>query len=490
MVAYLSKSDASEGFNQIIDFLNGSLIKYALTVNLNIYASYIKQFWTTVAVKKVNDIIRLQAPVDKKKVVVTEAMIREALRLDDAEGVECLPNEEIFAELARMGYEKPSTKLTFYKAFFSSQWNLVRNVDSPTKFYMYPPFLQLMIRNQVGDLSTHTTKYTSPTLTQNVFANIRRVGKGFSRVETPLFEGMIVEQHVAEGDTDEVHGKGVNAGVVAEGDVSAAHDEVPTVDEELSIPSPTPPTLPLQPSQDIPSTSQDDGIPMDLLQTLLDTWGMIAEMDQDVDVFLEETKDVADDAKDDQDESDETEPAEVQEVVDVVTTAKLIIEVVTAAIETITTAGILVKEPKLLKKQVQIKQNEQYARELEAELNRTIDWDEVIDHVNKKAKEDHAVKRYQALKRKPRTEAQAIKNMMIFLKNVAGFKMHYFKGMYYDDIRPIFEAKFYTNVAFLQKIKKKHAKCLMLLVKELVLLSQDDAVRLMLASQIDAAKLS
>nr|GFB73516.1 hypothetical protein [Tanacetum cinerariifolium] len=80
MVAYLSKSDASEGFTQIIDFLNGSYIK-------------------------------LQALVDKKKVVVTEAAIREALCLDDAKGADCLPNEEIFAELARMGYEKPSTKL-------------------------------------------------------------------------------------------------------------------------------------------------------------------------------------------------------------------------------------------------------------------------------------------------------------------------------------------------------------------------------------------
>nr|GEW47786.1 ribonuclease H-like domain-containing protein [Tanacetum cinerariifolium] len=64
---------------------------------------------------KVNDITRLQALVDKKKVVITEATIKDAVRLDDAEGVECLPNEEIFAELAIMGYEKPSTKLTFYK---------------------------------------------------------------------------------------------------------------------------------------------------------------------------------------------------------------------------------------------------------------------------------------------------------------------------------------------------------------------------------------
>nr|GEU91685.1 putative ribonuclease H-like domain-containing protein [Tanacetum cinerariifolium] len=70
---------------------------------------------------QVNDVTRLQALVDKKRVVVTEAAISEVLRLDDAEGVDCLPNEEIFTEFARMGYEKPSTKITFYKAFFSSQ---------------------------------------------------------------------------------------------------------------------------------------------------------------------------------------------------------------------------------------------------------------------------------------------------------------------------------------------------------------------------------
>nr|GEX43847.1 hypothetical protein [Tanacetum cinerariifolium] len=208
-----------------------SSIKYALTVNPNIYVLCIKQFWTKVAVKKVNDVIRLQALVDKKKVVIAEATIRDALRLDDVEGVECLPNEEIFTELARIGYEKPSTKLTFYKAFFSSQ-------------------------KQVGDLSTHTTKYTSPAPTQKVFANMRRVGKGFSGVKTPLVEGMLVAHEVGEGVADEVHDEGVPAVRVAtEGDVSAAYDEVPTADEEPSIPSPTPPTPPPQPSQDIPSTS-------------------------------------------------------------------------------------------------------------------------------------------------------------------------------------------------------------------------------------------
>nr|GFA37091.1 hypothetical protein [Tanacetum cinerariifolium] len=99
MIAFLTKSDASEGFDQIVDFLNAHPIQYALMVNPPIYVSCIKQFWDSVSVKKTNDVVRLQALIDRKKVVVTEDSIRQDLRLDDADGVECLPNEEIFAEL-------------------------------------------------------------------------------------------------------------------------------------------------------------------------------------------------------------------------------------------------------------------------------------------------------------------------------------------------------------------------------------------------------
>nr|GEX31596.1 hypothetical protein [Tanacetum cinerariifolium] len=75
---------------------------------------------------------------------------------------------------------------------------MVRNVDSPSKFLMYPRFLQVMINAQVYDLSSHTTKYTSFVLTQKVFANIRRIGKGFSGVETPLFDTMLVQPQVQD----------------------------------------------------------------------------------------------------------------------------------------------------------------------------------------------------------------------------------------------------------------------------------------------------
>nr|GFC50019.1 xylulose kinase-1 [Tanacetum cinerariifolium] len=118
MVAFLSKSDISECFDQIMDFLNSHTIKYASVVNPTIYVSCIKQFWATATIKKVNDVVQLRALIDGKKVVILEDIIRRDLHLDDADGVECLLNEEIFKELARMGYEKPLPKLTFYKAFF------------------------------------------------------------------------------------------------------------------------------------------------------------------------------------------------------------------------------------------------------------------------------------------------------------------------------------------------------------------------------------
>nr|GFD20647.1 hypothetical protein [Tanacetum cinerariifolium] len=116
--------------------------------------------------------------------------------------------------------------------------------------------------------------------------------------------------------------------------------------------------------------------------------------------------------------------------------------------------GILVEEPKPLKKQAHIEQDEAYVRELEAELNKNINWDDVIEQVKRKEKEDNSVLRYQALKRKPQTEAHARKNTMLYLKNMAGFKMDFFKGMSYDDIRPIFEKHFNSIVGFLEKSEK------------------------------------
>nr|GEV04597.1 hypothetical protein [Tanacetum cinerariifolium] len=69
MVVFLSKSDASAGFDQIVDFLNIQVSHYALMVNPTIYVSCIKQFWATTSIKKVNDVVKLKALIDRKKVV-------------------------------------------------------------------------------------------------------------------------------------------------------------------------------------------------------------------------------------------------------------------------------------------------------------------------------------------------------------------------------------------------------------------------------------
>ncbi|GJV99512.1 hypothetical protein Tco_1554764 [Tanacetum coccineum] len=103
MVAFLEKPAESDGFHEIIDFLNANQIHYALTVNPIIYTSCIEQFWATAKANTVNGERQLQALVDKKRVIITESSIRSDLHLADAGGIDCLPTATIFEELARMG---------------------------------------------------------------------------------------------------------------------------------------------------------------------------------------------------------------------------------------------------------------------------------------------------------------------------------------------------------------------------------------------------
>nr|GEU66084.1 hypothetical protein [Tanacetum cinerariifolium] len=171
-------------------------------------------------------------------------------------------------------------------------------------------------------------------------------------------------------------------------------------------------------------------------------------------------------------DTDEAEPAKVEEVIEVVTAAKLMTEVVTTAATTIIAAqvpkasaprrkrGVVIQDPKEIATAPVIVhfEDEAFARQLEAELNANINWDDVMEQVKTREKQDNTIMRYQALKRKPITKAQARKNMMIYLKNMAGFKMDFFKGMTYNDIRPIFEKHYNSIKAFLEKGEKEIIK--------------------------------
>ncbi|GKC74283.1 hypothetical protein Tco_1120166, partial [Tanacetum coccineum] len=104
MVAYLKKTEGSEGFHQIVDFLNVSYIRYALTENPTIYVSLIQQFWQTATASTLdNGEMEITATIDGKVKVVSEASIKRHLKLKDSDGISTLPNTEIFEQLALMG---------------------------------------------------------------------------------------------------------------------------------------------------------------------------------------------------------------------------------------------------------------------------------------------------------------------------------------------------------------------------------------------------
>nr|GEV71626.1 putative ribonuclease H-like domain-containing protein [Tanacetum cinerariifolium] len=133
--------------------------------------------------------------------------------LDDADGVECLPNEDIFTELARMGYEKPPPKLTFYKAFFSAQWKFLIHTlvqcisEKRTAWNEFSCLMASVVICLATGRKFNFSKYIFDSMVRNVDSprKFMIVGKGFSGVETPLFATMLVQpQPSAAEEEDEV----------------------------------------------------------------------------------------------------------------------------------------------------------------------------------------------------------------------------------------------------------------------------------------------
>nr|GEV60978.1 putative ribonuclease H-like domain-containing protein [Tanacetum cinerariifolium] len=461
-----------------------SYIEYVLTVNPTIYVSCIKQFWNTVAVKQSKDITRLQALVNRKKVVVTEAAIRDALRLDDTEGFDCLPNEEILLNWLTWSI---STKCTSWNEFSSGiasaviclstcrKFNfskyifetLVRNVDSSSKFYMYP-----------------------------------RVGKGCSEVETPLFEGMLVAREPEEQGDAEEHGTDDNAAkepdtAISENDEAldgcaalarrAEHLEHDKVAQDLEIiklktrvkkleRANKVKALILKRLRKVGTSQRVDTLDDTIMDDVSNQGKVIDELDRDKGVVLmsekeekkaEEVKDITGDAQvkgrqADIYQIDMDHDAKVLIVVAVSETlsADAVVHAATVTAAPVKVAipstrrkrgvvirdpkeessaktptetkskdkgkSIMVEKPKPIKKKQQVELDETYARKLHEELNQDIDWEVAIDHVKQKAKANPYVQR-----------------------------LDYFNGMSYDEIRPIFEAKFNSNIKFLLKSKEQ-----------------------------------
>nr|GEW39128.1 hypothetical protein [Tanacetum cinerariifolium] len=161
---------------------------------------------------------------------------------------------------------------------------------------MYLRFLQVLINAQVDDLYSYNTKYTSPALTQKVFANMRRIGKDFLGVETPLFATMLVQPQAAAEDEDDNE---VSAAPTPPSPTQAPSPPPPEPTSPPPHPQPVPPLSPLQEQPTQPTHTSESS--MNLLNTLIKTYasltqkvanleqdkeGGIVELDADEDVTL------------------------------------------------------------------------------------------------------------------------------------------------------------------------------------------------------------
>ncbi|GJR80366.1 hypothetical protein Tco_0151151 [Tanacetum coccineum] len=212
-VGFLKKPEESAGFTEIVDFLKGSHIRYALTHNPSIHDSLVKQFWQTATASTLADgTLELRATIDTLEYTITEASVRSKLQLADASGISMLPNIEIFEGMGNMGPKSggwdqfgsnlataliclsTSRIYNFSKLIFDG---MVANLKSRTKFLMYPQFLQMILEIQ----TENKHPYLAIVLTKKIFGNMKR---GFRGVPRPLLPAMLpvvaVDQSAGQAD--------------------------------------------------------------------------------------------------------------------------------------------------------------------------------------------------------------------------------------------------------------------------------------------------
>nr|GEZ92243.1 putative ribonuclease H-like domain-containing protein [Tanacetum cinerariifolium] len=125
-VTYLEKGKGWEAYEQILDFLNRSHIRCALThCPPIVFNSLVKQFWATATMRTLeagpSEII---TTIAGNEVVVTESLIRTQLHLNDEHGLYEFTLHDVLDGMREIGYPIDES-LTFYKAKLSPQWRFL-----------------------------------------------------------------------------------------------------------------------------------------------------------------------------------------------------------------------------------------------------------------------------------------------------------------------------------------------------------------------------
>nr|GEV62440.1 hypothetical protein [Tanacetum cinerariifolium] len=134
--------------------------------------------------------VQLQALVDGKKVIIIESTIKRDYTNGCLSSKTTAWNEFSSTMASVIICLATNQKFNFLKYIFES---MVKNLDNVNKFLMYPRFVQVFLDKQLEGMSTHNRIYVPPSHTKKIFRNMRMVGKGFSRRETPLFPTMMVQ---------------------------------------------------------------------------------------------------------------------------------------------------------------------------------------------------------------------------------------------------------------------------------------------------------
>ncbi|GJR01585.1 hypothetical protein Tco_0524569 [Tanacetum coccineum] len=386
MVAFLNKSEGSEDFHQIIDFLNISHIKYVLIENPTIYTSLIHQFWETASTStSENEKIEITATINGRVKTITGASIRRHLKLEDSDGTLTLPNAEIFEQPALMGYASDSDKLTFQKGHFSPQWRFLIH----TILYCLSPKKTVWeqfssnIATAIICLATNRTFNFSKMIFEGMLKNLD--SRNFmdtrgaeTQMRTSADTEILLEQ---EEPTELVEDPG--SGENGEKEISTAEVLVTTASAITKV---------------------STGIPerqvyiRRSVEKRKDKGKAIMKDDESVQKKTKKQLEQIDIARQEQEKYDLAQALELQKELD--------------------------------------KRKKDVAETTQAH---DIDWS------------DPAVLRYHAQQNRSFSKAKVRKNMCMYLKNRGGYKQSHFKGMSYEDIRPIFERIWDQNQSFVPK---------------------------------------
>nr|GEZ71229.1 putative ribonuclease H-like domain-containing protein [Tanacetum cinerariifolium] len=186
-------------------------ITYYCWVDVNtvdVYTLCIEQFWATIKAKTINREGQLQALVDgKKKLTFYKAFFSQQWKFFIHTILQCISakttawNEFSSTMASVIICLATNQKFNFSKYIFES---MVKNLDNVNKFLMYQRVVQVFLNNQLEGMSNHN-RIVTPSYIKKIFGNIKRVGKGFSRRETPLFPTMMVQAQEDLGEDKAVN---------------------------------------------------------------------------------------------------------------------------------------------------------------------------------------------------------------------------------------------------------------------------------------------